>query len=195
MSSLRFYNKVNRWLFVFAIGTGGASACGADTAGSSGGADAAARDTAGSNADVLNTADATFSQTLMDAMGADAPPSMTVEATTAFAEIAGNYTAKAANVSGSGTALFDNNAPYPFSIAADGTASFTTKGAAEVFTWAAHGKRIARNTKTNITVVEFEDAAKRILTITYHPSNGPFDIAGVIVDPQGRWYLTGIKKM
>lgn len=136
----------------------------------------------------------TSSTTPIDGMPEDAQPTVTLDATAAFTEIAGTYIAKAANVSGGAANLFDNGAFYMFTIAANGTATFNTKGVAEVFTWAMHSKRIVRNPKNNITVIEMEDAGKRILTITYHPSNGPFDIAGVIVEPQGRWYLTGIAK-
>lgn len=129
----------------------------------------------------------------LDVAPPDAQATMDLEATTAFAEIAGTYNAKAANVSGTGAAAFDDGAPYNFSITADGTVSIDTKGSPEVFSWASHGKSIRRNSQNKVTTIELEDAGKRILNVTY--VNGTiFDVAGVYVDPLGRWYLTSIKK-
>lgn len=175
----------------------GLMACGADTGGglSDAAVDAAADvgvlpgDTAKLDAATTDTPLAS------DGPPADAQPTVSVEPTVAFAEIAGNYAAKAANVSGAGATLFDDGQPYTFSINANGTFSASTKGAAQVFTWAMHAKKITRNTKNNVTVIEFDDPGKRLLNITYVPSTGPFDIAGVIIDPTGRWYLSSITKM
>lgn len=194
MAPLRSRNKAFTFPFVAALSIT-LTACGADT-GSTLAVDAAADAGPDSRITLLDGRldFDTSTMTLTDGMAEDAQPTVTLDATAAFTEIAGTYTAKAANVSGSAANLFDNGASYTFTIGANGTATFNTKGVAETFTWAMHSKRIVRNPKNKITVIEMEDAGKRIITITYHPSNGPFDIAGVIVEPQGRWYLTGIVK-
>lgn len=175
----------------------GMAGCGADTG--PGASDAAAD--AGIDAAIGAQDAPKLDGAVMDSLAiddgppADAQPTVSVEASVAFAEIAGTYAASAAKVSGAGSALFENGQAYTFSVNANGTVSVATKAAAEVFTWATHGKKITRNTKNNVTVIEFEEAGKRLLNITYIPGTGPFDVAGVMVDPVGLWYLTSISKM
>jgi hypothetical protein len=172
--------------------------CGADTGGDykitlDAGVQDAAEPDAPSGLDSFFATESRLPPPTTDA-AVDAQPTVSVDPTVAFAEIVGTYAAKGANVSGSGLPLFDNGQPYTFTIAADGTATFNSKTVAQVFRWSTDGKRIVRNTKNNVTVIEMEEPMKRILTITYHPTNGPFDIAGVIVEPAGRWYLSSIVK-
>lgn len=173
------------------------AACGADGGGAVVDAGMDVSNDVGAGSQDTSKLDVAASETLMAADGppADAQPTVSVEASVAFAEIAGSYSAKAANVSDGASALFDNGQPYTFSINANGTFSVGTKGEPQVFTWAMHANKITRNTKNNVTVIEFADAGKRLLNITYLPGTGPFDIAGVMLDPNGRWYLTGIAKM
>jgi hypothetical protein len=173
--------------------------CGADTGGGAivhldGGVQDAAVADAEPVLDSFFSTEAPLPPAPTDAL-VDAQPTISVEPSIAFAEISGSYAAKGANISGSGSTFFDNGQTYNFTITADGTATFNSKTVPQVFSWAKNGKRIVRNTKNNVTVIEMEEATKRIVTITYHPANGPFDIAGVFIDPAGRWYLSGIVKM
>ena len=129
-----------------------------------------------------------------DAPTAEVQPTSRIEPSAAFAELAGSYGAKASKVTGSSTMAFDNDAPYNFVVASSGSVTITTKTGTDTYDWASHGKSITRNSSNQVTVVEFEDSGKRILSITYHPSGGIFDVAGVVVEPFGRWYLTAIAK-
>ena len=186
-------------LFVVCLsGTGlGLLACGADTGDATVDASADGAGDVGISLQDAARLDAPTADTSVSTDGppGDAQPTVSVDPSVAFAEIAGTYGGKAAMVSGTASALFDNGLPYTFSITADGAFSATTKGAAESFTWTMHAKRITRNTKNKVTVVEFEDPGKRLLNLTYVPGAGPFDVAGVMLEPQGRWYLTAISKM
>lgn len=129
-----------------------------------------------------------------DVGAAEVQPTTSIEPTVAFGELMGTYTGQAKNVSGSSLSAFDEDAQYTFVIDANGTVTFNTKAGTDVYTWAAHGKRIVRNNANQVTVIDMEESNKRVLTITYRPGSGPFDIAGVTIDPAGRWYFTSIKK-
>lgn len=130
----------------------------------------------------------------MDGAGPEAQPTQEVTWEVAFAELAGSYTGKAANVSGSAASKFDAGSPYTFTIDAAGSVTVTTKTAAESFVWSQHGRTIERNSNNKVTAVTLQDANERVLVITYRPTSGILDMAGAYYDPQGAWYLTEISK-
>lgn len=131
----------------------------------------------------------------IDAPAVEAQPTQGVTAEVAFAEMAGSYRGKAANVSGSGLDKFDAGALYTFTIDPSGTITLMTKTTAEVFTWSQHGRTIDRNTNNKVTAVTLQDDNERVLVVTYRPTSGILDVAGAYFDPQGAWYLTEIAKL